>query len=178
VRGGGDCGAANKFFPGNAHGADDADGDFWDNDGLGNDADGGDAQNLDDGATGSSGGSGEIAAGGGARFSGGGAPAHAYPVSATGLNRGGSSGRGRRAAVADAAVEALLPGGGDFMHFLTASLSDGARRFDEKERTKRLVALEAERTKGVAMRTAAMEKHPDKETFHDVLKAAMGGDSS
>ena len=84
----------------------------------------------------------------------------------------------RRAAVADAAVEALLPGGGDFMRSLAASLSLGARRFDEKERTKRLVALEAERTTRVTMHTAAFEKHPDNETFCGMLKAAVGGDSS
>jgi len=149
-----------------------------DNDGRGNKTDGGDADNLDDGASGSSGGSGEIAPGGGTRPSGGGAPAHACPVSATGFSRGGASERARRAAVANAAVAALLPGGGDFMLSLAASLSDGARRFDEKQKTKRLVAVEAERIKRVAMLTAALEKHPDNETFRDMLKAAMGGDSS
>ncbi|OSX79787.1 hypothetical protein BU14_0071s0041 [Porphyra umbilicalis] len=96
----------------------------------------------------------------------------------TGGEGGGASGRARRAAVADAAVEAVLPGGGDFMRSLAASLSDGARRFDEKQKTKRLVALEAERTKRVAMLTAAIEKHPDNETIRDMLKAAMGGGSS
>jgi len=34
--------------------------------------------------------------------------------------------------VADAAVEALLPGGGHFMRSLAASLSDAARRFNDQ----------------------------------------------
>jgi len=67
---GGDCGAANELFLGDAHGADDADGDLVDNNGRGNDADGGYSDNLDDGTSGSSGGSGEIAPGGGTRPSG------------------------------------------------------------------------------------------------------------
>ena len=145
-------------------------------DGHGNDEDGGNPDNLDDGAIGSSGDSDEIAPGGGTRPSVGGGTAHASSVSATCLNRGGASGRARRAAMADAAVEAVLPGGGDFMRSLAASLSDSARRFDETQKTKLLVALEAERTKRVAMLTAAIEKHPDNETFRDMLKAAMGGE--
>jgi len=167
VGGGGACGAANELFLDDAHGADDADGDLVHNDGRGNNADGGDANSFDDGASGSFGGSGEITPGGGTRPSGGGATAHASPVSATGLNSGGASGLARRAAVADAAGEAKLPGGGDFLWSLAASLSDGSRRFDENQKTKRLVALEAERTKRVAMLTAAIEKRPDNE--HSVI---------
>jgi len=49
-----------------------------------------------------------------------GGTAHASPGSATCLNRGGASGRARRAAVVDAAVEAVLPDGGDFMRSLAA----------------------------------------------------------
>jgi len=178
VGGGGDCGAANEIFLGDAQGAEDADRDLGDNDGRRSDVDGGDADSLDDSASGSSGSRGEIAPGGGTRPSGGGALAHASPVSVTVPNRCEASGRARRAAVADAAVEALLPGGGDFLRSLAASLSDDARRFNEKQKAQRLVALEAERTTRVTMHTAAIEKHPDNETFCGMLKAAVGGDSS
>jgi len=165
----------NGTFLGDAYGADDAEGDIVGSGGRANGENSGDADNIGDGVGGSSGGSGEIAPGGGTRPSGRGATAHASPVSATGLNRGGASGRARRAAAADAAVEAVLPGGGDVMGSLAVSLSDGARRLGEKQKTKRLVALEAERTKRLAMLTTAIEKHPDNETIRDMLKNAMGG---
>ena len=67
VGGGGECGAANEIFLGDAQGAEDADGDLGDNDGRGSDANGGDADSLDDSASGSSGGRCEIARGGGTR---------------------------------------------------------------------------------------------------------------
>jgi len=178
VGGAGDFGAANGHFLGNSNASDDADEDFVDDGGQGNENDGGGADNLDDGASGSSGGSGEIAPGGRTRPSGERATVRASPVSSTGHERGEASGQSRRASVADAAVEAMLPGGGDLTGFLVASLSDGARRFDEKQKTKCLVALEAWRTTREAMLTAAIEKHPDNETFRDMLKAAMWGDSS
>ncbi|KAK1864936.1 hypothetical protein I4F81_007472 [Pyropia yezoensis] len=96
------------------------------------------------------------------------------PMSATGHHAGGASGRSRRAALADAAVESVLPGGADFMRRLGESLADGARRFDEKQKAKRLAAVESERTKRVAVLTAAVEKNPDNETFRDMLRIAMG----
>ena len=120
VSGAGDFGAAKENFLGNPHGADDADEDFLDDGGQENDNDSGGADNLDDGASGSSGGSGEIAPGGRTRPSGGGATVRASPVSSTGHDRGEASGQSRRAAVADAEVEALLPGGGDLMGSLAA----------------------------------------------------------
>lgn len=67
-----------------------------------------------------------------------------------------------------------MPGGADVMRSLGASLGDGARRFDEKQETKRLKAAEVERTKCVALLTAAMETQPDNETLRDTLRAAMG----
>lgn len=95
------------------------------------------------------------------------------PARGAGVTPSGASGRSRRAAIADAALEAAMPGGADLMRSLAASLGDGARRCDEKQKTKRLKAAEVERTKRVALLTAAMEKQPDNETFRDMLRAAM-----
>jgi len=49
------------------------------------------------------------------------------------------------------------------MRRLAESLSDGGRRFDEKQKTKQMATMEWERTKRVAMLTAAVEKHPESE---------------
>jgi len=159
---------------GNPHVAEDPDGDFSENEAGGSDADAADNGGMDDGASGVSGGSGGTAPGP-RRANPGGAPrVQASPVSTTALNGGGASGRSRRAAVADAAVESMLPGGGELMRRLAESLSDGGCRFDEKQKTKRMATMESERTKRVAMLKAAVEKHPENETLRDMLKIAMG----
>lgn len=68
-----------------------------------------------------------------------------------------------------------MPGGAELMRSLASSLNDGARRFDEKQKTKRLKTAEAERTKRVALLMAAIEKQPDNETLRELLVATMTG---
>jgi len=159
---------------GNPHGADHPEDDFADDGANTSDADGVNDGGMDDGASGMSEGSGGAARDPRHGHTSGGTRTLASPLSTVALNRGGASGRSRRAAVADAAVEAVMAGGGDLMRRLAESLSDGARHCDEKKKTKRLAAVESERTKRVALLTAAVEKHPENETFRDMLKVAMG----
>lgn len=75
--------------------------------------------------------------------------------------------------MADAAVGAMSPGGGKLTRRLGESLSDGSHRFNEKQKTKRMATMESERRKRLAMLMAAVEKHPENETFRDMLKIAM-----
>jgi len=171
-------GGASAPGPGNVtlgkpHGADKPDGGLAEEAG-GSAVDDADNGGMDDGASASSDGSGGTVPGPQAAN-----PRHnprmqVAPVSATTLYRGGERGRSRRAAVAGAAVETALPGGGELMWRLAESLSDGARRFDEKKKTRRVAKMELERTKRMAMLTAAVGKHPENETFRDLLKIAMG----
>lgn len=66
-----------------------------------------------------------------------------------------------------------MPGGADVVRSQVASLGEGARRFDEKQKPKSLKAAKVERTKRVALLTAEMEKKPGNETLQDILNAAM-----
>ena len=159
---------------GNPHGADDPDGEFAEDEAGGSEADDADHGGMDDCDSGVSDGSGGTALGTRQANPGGAPRMQASPVSATDLNRGGASGRSRRAAVAGAALEAMLQGGRDLMRRLAESLSYGARRFEEKQKTKRMATMESEHTKKVAMLTAAVEKHPENETLREMLKIAMG----
>jgi len=95
------------------------------------------------------------------------------PTSHLDSDAGGASGRSKRAAQADAAMDAASPGGGDLMRSLAASLADSSRRFDEKQRTKRLAAAAAERTRRIEVLAALVEKHPDNPAFQDMLMRAM-----
>ncbi|OSX75148.1 hypothetical protein BU14_0254s0028 [Porphyra umbilicalis] len=98
------------------------------------------------------------------------------PASATGVNvAGGASGRSRRAALAEASMEASMPGGADVMRSLAGSLSDASRRFDEKQKTKRLAAAAGEVTKRVEFLTALVKEHPHDEGFRDMLRDALRG---
>jgi len=97
-------------------------------------------------------------------------------ASATGVNvAGGASGRSRRAALAEASMEASMPGGAAVMRSLAGSLSDASRRFDEKQKTKRLAAAAGEVTKRVEFLTALVEEHPHDEGFRDMLRDALRG---
>jgi len=60
------------------------------------------------------------------------------------------------------------------MRRLAEFLSDGSRNFDEKQKTKRMATMKSERTKRVAMMTAAVEKHPVSETLCNMLRITMG----
>ena len=95
------------------------------------------------------------------------------PISHLYSRAGGASGRSKRAAQADAAMNAASPGGGDLMRCLPVSLADSSRRFDEKQRRKRLAAAAAERTRRIEVLAALVEKHPDNPTFQDMLMRAM-----
>jgi len=67
----------------------------------------------------------------------------------------------------------VLPGGRDLKCRLVESLSDRARRFEEKQKTKLPAAIESTLTNRVALVTAAVEKHPENETFRDMLQVPM-----
>jgi len=96
------------------------------------------------------------------------------PAPATGVNvAGGASGRSRGAALAEAIMEPSMPGGADVMRSLAVSLSDASRRFDEKQKTKRLAAATGEVTKRVELRTALVKEHPHDEGFRDMLQDAL-----
>jgi len=56
-------------------------------------------------------------------------------------------------------MEGATPGGGDLMQSLAASLADGAGRFDENQRTKRLTAAQVERTRRSKVLAGLVEKH-------------------
>jgi len=70
-------------------------------------------------------------------------------------------------------MDAASPGGGDLMRSPAVSLADGSRRFDKKQRTKRLAAAAAERTRRIEVLAALVEKHPDNPAFQDILLRAM-----
>jgi len=159
---------------GNPPGVNDLDDELAEDEAGGSEADDADNGGMDDGASGVSDGSGGTAPGPRPANPGGAPRMQASPVSATALNRGSASGRSRRAAVADAAVEAMVPGGGELMRRLAESLSHGVRCFDEKKTTKWMATMESEHTKRVAMLTAAVEKHPENETSREMLNIAMG----
>jgi len=95
------------------------------------------------------------------------------PISHLFSSAGGASGRSERAAQADAAINAASPGGGDVMRCLPVSLADSSRRFDEKQRTKRLAAAAAERTRRIEVLAAFVEKQPDNPAFQDMVLRAM-----
>jgi len=95
------------------------------------------------------------------------------PISHLYSSAGGASGRSKRAAQADAAMNAASPGGGDLMRCVPVSLADSSRRFDEKQRTKRLAAAAAERTRRIEVLAALVEKHPDNPAFQHMLMRAM-----
>ena len=86
---------------------------------------------------------------------------------------GGAGGRSKRAAQADAVMDAASPCGGDLMRSPVVSLADSSRRFDRKQRTKRLAAAAAERTRRIEVLAALLDKHPDNPAFQDILLRAM-----
>jgi len=59
------------------------------------------------------------------------------------------------------------------MRCLPVSLADSSRRFDEKQRTKRLAAAAAERTRRIEVLAAFVEKQPDNPAFQDMVLRAM-----
>ena len=67
----------------------------------------------------------------------------------------------------------MLPGGRDLKCRLAESLSDRARRFEEKQKTKLPAAIDSTLTNRVALVTTAVEKHPENETFRDMLQVPM-----
>jgi len=99
------------------------------------------------------------------------------PASATGVNvAGGASGRSRRASLAEASMEASMPGGAGVLRSLAGSLSDSSTRFDEKPKTKCLAAAAQEVTKRVEFHTALVKEHPQDVGFRDMLRDALRGD--
>jgi len=86
---------------------------------------------------------------------------------------GGAGGRSKRAAQADAVMDAASPCGGDLMRSPAVSLADSSRRFDKKQRKKRLAAAAAERTRRIEVLAALLDKHPDNPAFQDILLRAM-----
>jgi len=98
------------------------------------------------------------------------------PAWATGINvHGGASGRSRRAALAQASIDASMPVGANVMRSVAGSLSDASRRLDEKQKTKRLAAAAGEVTKTVVFLTALVKEHPHDEDFRDMLRDALRG---
>jgi len=63
-----------------------------------------------------------------------------------------------------------MPGGADAMRSLAGSLSDASRRFDDKQKTKRLAAAAGEVTKSVVFLTALVKEYPYDEGFRDMLR--------
>jgi len=70
-------------------------------------------------------------------------------------------------------MHAASPVGGVLMQSLAASLADSSRRFDEKQRTTRLAAAAAERTRRIEVLAALVDKHPDNPAFQGMLTRAM-----
>jgi len=91
------------------------------------------------------------------------------PISHLDSGVGGASGGSNRAAQADAAMDAASPGGGDLMRSLAVSLADSSRRYDDKQRTRRLASVAAEQTRRIEMLAACVEKNPDNPALQDML---------
>ena len=71
-----------------------------------------------------------------------------------------------------------LPRGGVLMLSFAQLLLCGAGRIGGTQKSKSLVESDSERTKRVAMLTAAILMYPDTETLLEKLKAAMEAETS